>query len=81
MANIIQLSRMLGMDISAVLEHAGNLKHHIRLDGIEARTLLGDGEIKELLEHIHKHLFVMIEQLGIGLEGIGQYNTNSFELL
>ncbi len=68
LGDLIQISHMLGMNVSEVLKYAGNLKSHVHLDGIKDRTLLGDNQMKELLGDIHKHFFVMFEQSGLRLE-------------
>ncbi len=72
LTKILQTARMVGMRPSELLKHVGDLKSHVRLDGIGTRTFLNDEEIEELLSNISKHLLIMFNQSGMELKELAE---------
>ncbi len=69
---ILQIAHILGVNPSVVLKHAGNLKEHAKLAGIEQRDLLTPGEINVFLRRIHKHFVETVTHSKVTLEELSQ---------
>ena len=65
---IYQRARLLGLWPSQMIEHAGNLAPHIRLEGFESRTLLSDNSVEALSGAVHRVLLEKINQSGLSSE-------------